>query len=316
MEFINNDEIIGLDCGASKVLVQSAVHDSKQSLISPGKLQQEYFFSDHLNWNKNYIPVHLKIQIQENIDNRLKINDIEKRQGDVIVDTINNILNKFNNNEIGICFPGLKTKEGVSVLVNGPRIPNLLKRLNNVESLYNDSDCCVIGESMSTIGKMKNVKNGIYIGGGTGIADGIILNGKIIDFKMNKNVKRSWELVLPTGDSVESWLSPGGLIKKHNKIYQTNFRTVSDCSRSLDFEKTINQVLKAFSFLIKDRTRYFKNHKRKIEKIVIGQQLGKFLYHDKSGISEMFKKCSNIHISFSKNRETAALGAAWKRKCI
>ena len=315
MEFLNNDEIIGVDCGASKVLVQSCVFDSKKSLISPGLIHQEYFFSDHPDWNNNYHPVQIKNQIQENIENRIRLRNIEKKQGDVIVQTINNIINKFSNIEFGICFPGLKSKEGISVLVNGPRIPNILKRLNNVNSLYNDSDCCVIGEAMSTIGKMKNVKNGVYIGGGTGIADGIILDGKIIDLTVNSVLKKSWELILPTGESVESWLSPGGMIKNHNNKFQTNFKTLSDCSQSVDFEKTINIVLKAFTFLIEDRIKFFKNHKKQIEKIVIGQRLGNFLYNDKSGISELFKKYSDFDISFSKNRETAALGAAWKKQC-
>ena len=31
------------------------------------------------------------------------------------------------------------------------------------------------------LGKMNDIQNGIYIGGGTGIADGILLNGKIIN---------------------------------------------------------------------------------------------------------------------------------------
>ena len=314
MEFLNNDEIIGVDCGASKVLVQSCVFDSKKSLISPGLIHQEYFFSDHPDWNNNYHPVQIKNQIQENIENRIRLRNIEKKQGDVIVQTINNIINKFSNIDFGICFPGLKSKEGISVLVNGPRIPNILKRLNNVNSLYNDSDCCVIGEAMSTIGKMKNVKNGVYIGGGTGIADGIILDGKIIDLTVNSVLKKSWELILPTGESVESWLSPGGMIKNHNNKFQTNFKTLSDCSLSPNFEKTLNETLNAFQFLIKNRIRYFKNQGTKIEKIVIGQRLGNFLYHDQSGISNTFNKCCGIPVSFSSYRETASLGAAWKRK--
>ena len=31
---------------------------------------------------------------------------------------------------------------------------------------------------VSDIGKMNDIRNGIYIGGGTGIADGILLDGK------------------------------------------------------------------------------------------------------------------------------------------
>ena len=66
-------------------------------------------------------------------------------------------------------------------MANGPRIPEF-KKISKVDNIFNDSDCCIIGEWKSTIGKMQNIKNGIYIGGGTGIADGLIYDNKLIDF--------------------------------------------------------------------------------------------------------------------------------------
>ena len=52
------------------------------------------------------------------------------------------------------------------------------------------TECCLIGEWKSSIGKLQNSENAIYIGG-TGIADGIILGNKIVDIRNSKKIKRS-----------------------------------------------------------------------------------------------------------------------------
>ena len=112
-------------------------------------------------------------------------------------------------------------------MANGPRIPEFKKKISNVDNIFNDSDCCIIGEWKSTIGKMQNIKNGIYIGGGTGIADGLICDNKLIDFNEVKILKRSWELKAPGGLSVESMLSPKGIISNYKKLRNSNYTKLS-----------------------------------------------------------------------------------------
>ena len=37
----------GIDCGATKVMVQSSILDDRSNKITPDKFQKEYFYSDH-----------------------------------------------------------------------------------------------------------------------------------------------------------------------------------------------------------------------------------------------------------------------------
>ena len=312
---MNNDLLVGVDCGATKVLIQSAIFDPESNNISPGKIYQEFLYSNHPNWDKNFLPVSLDIQRNEYKIGKISINNSEIIQGNIIIETIQQALSQCQGYQTGLCFPGIKNKNDIVILANGPRIINMVNRLDAVNTIYNDSDCCVMGEWKSTIGKMKNINNGIYIGGGTGIADGLVLNGEMIDFNHNSSPKRSWELTLPSGDSVESWLSPSGIIKKYNLTYNTKYRTLSELSRSNQFFDIVENVLEAFSFLVDNRIKFFQKNNESIEKIVIGQRLGHFLLNGNNRLGKMFMDCTDLNIDFSSDRRTAALGAAWKILC-
>tara|TARA_Y100001970_G_scaffold21798_2_gene24982 strand:- start:721 stop:1668 length:948 start_codon:yes stop_codon:yes gene_type:complete len=315
MESERSDSLIGIDCGASKVLLQSAKINPKKTIISKGKFYKEYLYSSHPEWDPNYQPTPLDVQIKENNNKCILIRKAEKKQGDVIVELLQNVIANNSDSEIGICFPGIKDAYGVTILANGPRIPKLLNRLENVDTLYNDSDCCITGELASNIGKMNDIQNGIYIGGGTGIADGILLNGKIINLNIDENPKKSWELILPHGPTVESLLSPGGILKSYNLKYKTNITTLTELSASQYFEETLHNAITAFHYLIQDRLKFFRRHKQKIEKIVIGQRLGQFLNEQPKNIKNLFQKDNIAPVEFSFQREIAALGAAWKKSC-
>mgnify|MGYP006254081609 FL=1 len=149
----------------------------------------------------------------------ISLTDEEIDQGNVIIETIVSSIKIIEDYKIGLCFPGLKSHEGIVVMANGPRIPNLTHHINPVKNILNDSDCCVIGELKSTIGMMQDTENGIYIGGGTGIADGIILNGEILNITDTVGVPRCWEISVSSNETVETLLSPAGIIKRLSLIH-------------------------------------------------------------------------------------------------
>ena len=310
-----NDYLIGIDCGASKVLLQSAKINSSRTIISKGQYCKEYVYSSHPDWDPSYRPIPLDVQIEENNNKSILISKAERRQGDIIVELLQDIIENISGSQIGICFPGIKDDYGVTILANGPRIPKLLTRLSKVDALYNDSDCCIAGEMVSDIGKMNDIHNGIYIGGGTGIADGILLDGKIINLNTDKSPKKSWELILPQGASVESYLSPGGILKNHNLKYKTKITSLKELASSQYFEETLSKAITAFDYLLKDRLEFFQRQKKEIEKIVIGQRLGQFLNEQPKSIKHLFQKDNIAPVEFSFQREIAALGAAWKGSC-
>ena len=310
-----NEALIGIDCGASKVLIQSAKINPNRTIISKGRYCKEYVYSSHPDWDPNYQPTPIDVQIKENNNQSILIRRAERRQGDIIVALLQDIIANMSGSQIGICFPGIKDDNGVTILANGPRIPELLTKLNKVDTLYNDSDCCITGELVSNIGKMNDIRNGVYIGGGTGIADGILLNGNVINLNNDKSPKKSWELILPQGASVESYLSPGGMLKNHNIKYKTKITSLEELSTSRYFEETLSNAITAFDYLLHDRLEFFKKHKQNIEKIVIGQRLGQFLTEQPKSIKHLFRKDTIAPVEFSFQREIAALGAAWKGSC-
>ena len=308
-----NRQLLGIDCGGTKVLAQSASFDSETGLVSPGEFHLEVNYSDSPNWNPNFIPIHLDLQRQEFSERNIFLTEPEMDQGDVIVETIQNVIFKSESDSIGLCFPGIKNDRGVVIMANGPRIPDLLERIPEIDSLYNDSDCCVVGEWKSTIGKMKNAKNSVYIGGGTGIADGIILNGELIDFNERDDVKRSWELIMENGQSVESCLSPKGMIDQWNFSNKHKVITLDQLSKNENSKLIFNKAIIAFSYLIQNRIQFFRSNNSIIEKIVLGQRLGMFMADSK--LRSMVEAETDIPIDYSTDRRTAALGAAWTKVC-
>ena len=308
-----NRQLLGIDCGGTKVLAQSASFDSETGLVSPGEFHLEVNYSDSPNWNPNFIPIHLDLQRKEFSERNIFLTEPEMDQGDVIVETIQNVIFKSESDSIGLCFPGIKNDRGVVIMANGPRIPDLLERIPEIDSLYNDSDCCVVGEWKSTIGKMKNAKNSVYIGGGTGIADGIILNGELINFNERDDVKRSWELIMENGQSVESCLSPKEMIDQWNFSNKDKVITLDQLSKNENSKLIFNKAIIAFSYLVQNRIQFFRSNNSIIEKIVMGQRLGMFMADSK--LRSMVEAETDIPIDYSTDRRTAALGAAWTKVC-
>ena len=312
---MSDDLLAGIDCGATKVMVQSGTYCSKTSKISPGSIYHELHYSDHPGWNFNFKPIPLKIQKNEYQSSNISLTNEEIDQGNVMIETIVSSIKIIEDYKIGLCFPGLKSHEGIVVMANGPRIPNLTHHINPVKNILNDSDCCVIGELKSTIGMMQDTENGIYIGGGTGIADGIILNGEILNITNTVGVPRCWEISVSSNETVETLLSPAGIIKRYNDQNNTDVKVLADLIHKKGFNRIMDDALGAFLKLVEVRERFFKSQNEEIKDIVIGQRLGKFFNDLGEKYLERFQSGIKIPIKISSDRRTAALGAAISFTC-
>ena len=312
---MSDDLLAGIDCGATKVMVQSGAYCSKTSKISPGSIYHELHYSDHPGWNFNFKPIPLNVQKDEYQSSNISLTDEEIYQGNVIIETIVSSIKIIEDHKIGLCYPGLKNHKGIVVMANGPRIPNLTHQINPVKNILNDSDCCVIGELKSTIGMMQDTRNGIYIGGGTGIADGIILNGEILNLINTVGVPRCWEINVSSNETVETLLSPAGMIRKYNDQNNEKVKVLADLIHKKEFNKIMDDALRAFLKLIKVRERFFKSQNEEVQEIVIGQRLGKFFSDLGEKYLEKFQSSTKIPIKVSSDRRTAALGAAISFAC-
>ena len=312
---MSDDLLAGIDCGATKVMIQSGVYSSTTNKISPGSINHEFYYSDHPDWNSKFIPVPLDTQKSEYQSDNISLSYEEINQGNVIIDTIVSSIKIIEDHKIGLCYPGIKSHKGIVVMANGPRIPNLTHHIHPVKNILNDSDCCVTGELKSTIGMMQDTRNGIYIGGGTGIADGIILNGEILNLINTVGVPRCWEINVSSNETVETLLSPAGMIRKYNDQNNEKVKVLADLVHKKEFNKIMDDALRAFLKLVKVREQFFKSQNEEVQEIVIGQRLGKFFNDLGEKYLEKFQSSTKIPIKVSSDRRTAALGAAISFAC-
>ena len=98
----------------------------------------------------------------------------------------------------GICMPGLKTEDGrgIARMLNGPAIPDYLDRLEerldiSVARLWSDGFASGVGEEVA--GLFRDVQNAYYLGGGTGIAECLKLDGRVRALD-ELELPRAWEL--------------------------------------------------------------------------------------------------------------------------
>ena len=331
-----NKKYLGMDGGASKLLVQSIIIEENSNYASMGDYCQEISYNSFDGWDKSFKPADLKTKKIISKKNKIIIPENEKNQGNIIID----IISKSYHNAIkvigpisgvGLCFPGIKTSDmtGTIVMANGPRIPNFCKKLLErnipINILYDDSDCCVLGELQWQNGSLKNIDRAVYIGGGTGIADGLIINGQVVNFNLDSYLKKSWELILPSGKTVESALSPKFLIENYNMINPKNsVNTLNEIILEADNNnpyaiEIVEHAVIALHFLIENRLKYINEKTGKnCQKIIVGQRLGIALSLKNGRNSFMKNILSKIDVplSISNERKTAALGAAWKSSCF
>ena len=128
---------------------------------------------------------------------------------------------------VGLCWPGLKDDAGAGVLVakNGPRAPRLLAdiaealRAVGVElaaqlpPLMSDGVACGLGERHATTGALRGIDHGWYFGGGTGLAEAALVDGRVQSIDgLGPRWKRAWELVSRSfGVGFEELVSAGGI---------------------------------------------------------------------------------------------------------
>jgi len=328
---------IGIDGGASKILVQEILISNKENLAFYGDYQNEVCYSDFSGWNKHFEPLPIKKQQLFSQKKKIELSEPEKNQGVVIIKAIKYCYDQAKRNlkgisGIGFCFPGVKTKtkRGTLIMKNGPRIPELCNELKSrgipITKIFNDSESCILGELHSGDGKLRNIGNAIYIGGGTGIADGLILNNKILDLSDQNAPLKSWELTLNSGLSVEDCLAPGMITKRFNRLQSNNpiFSLEEVINYAEEGHKIANQLLKsaldALELLVEERQKYiFTKTGESLLKIVIGQRLAIALglRNEKNIFMEKIRTTfgNNLKFSLSSDRRTAALGAAWSKSC-
>jgi len=356
---LKNILLIGIDGGATKVSGWVINYQEQTQLFQLSDINLQKKYSDYPDFNPGYTPVDIKTQLDE-MNKEINLTREEKKQGDVYMktaaDVIIGLLKKFPEKKalIGIGMPGLKTadKRGISAIANGPRMPGysefieLKIRDENltpgapIAHLGSDADYCGLGEEYSADGLFKDVRNAYYLGGGTGVADALKLEGKLIPFDQAKGwIAKAWEMLCDTGLSFERYASASGIQfiysrysnipveeLNNNHIYPPQIleKALSDDKAAVD---TINDVsiyiatliyerittiysgwFGLFSFVNPARELTEKDHKYRgvlLDRIIIGQRLGDLLDDSKqTGLlwSRIIERLSELFSKSNDNR--------------
>lgn len=330
----NTPFIIGLDGGATKV---SGWHVMEtENGFSLGSANSIKIYSDYQSFDSEFTPVDIQTQLNE-IKSTFSLTDGEKQQGQAIIEAfVKTISNLYSGSPliIGIGMPGLKSddKRGIVAMANGPRMPTFcddlemalsevgIKLYSSIRRLGSDADYCGLGEESSNDGLFKSVSNSYYLGGGTGTADALKLNGKLISFDDAKTwLLKSWEMKNIDGIALERFASAGGIQSIYsqysgqsitsintNSIYpkiileraiqkeEAALKTFSDVSLNLAellferIETIYSGWVEHFGLINPNRDPPSSNHpflNTILDRIIIGQRLGVLLETSKgSGI--------------------------------
>lgn len=169
-------------------------------------------------------PVEVGQQIKERNEGAVRLTPEEELQGKQYIastaEAVEEIARQVGPKKlvIGMGMPGLKTPDGrgINAINNGARTPNFLEQLESrlreagldllapIARLGSDADYCGIGEEYATEGRFRRVKNAYYLGGGTGIADAMKLNGELVPFDHTKDwLQKSWQIASSLGPTYE-----------------------------------------------------------------------------------------------------------------
>lgn len=223
--------LIGIDGGATKVSAWEIVYDEKQSIFVLGSANAVKSYLEIDGFIADFKPVELTVQLNERTTAIHPTSD-EKQQAAVYVEACARAIYELSQQTgrqkvlIGIGMPGLKTenKRGIAVVANGPRMVDYADRLEQrlkelgiqtaspIAHLGSDADYCGIGENYAGEGLFRSVSNAYYLGGGTGVADAMKLDGELVTFDNAKEwIAKTWEMKSAEGISLELVTSVSGI---------------------------------------------------------------------------------------------------------
>lgn len=228
-------DLIGIDGGATEVkahliLLEGAPSAPKFRLGDIHAMRKYERVGD-------FAPLPVPEQLKQRDENNIQQSPAEVEQAELYIDAVAQVVKEIVSSPgrsrrvlIGIGFPGLKTADGrgINVILNGPRMPKFLERLEeklramNIEPvkpiarLGSDADYCGIGEQYAEGGAFRDVQNAYYAGCGTGVADAMKLQGKLVTFDAAKEwIQKAWQMMSPLGVTSEKVVSA----KSMNMLY-------------------------------------------------------------------------------------------------
>lgn len=224
--------IIGIDGGATKVSAWNVIYDQKMNTYALGTHNFSRAYNEIPGYVRDFTPVEIGQQLSEKATGNVYCTSEEIQQETVYVEACAQVVEEmhalFSGRPIllGLGMPGLKTADqrGIEVVANGPRMLRYADLLEDrlqrcgielaapLHHIGSDADYCGIGENFAADGSFRTVENAYYLGGGTGVADALKLQGKLVPFDLTKDwLAKTWEMQSEDGISLERYTSVGGM---------------------------------------------------------------------------------------------------------
>ena len=224
--------LIGIDGGATKVNGWQVDHSPEDHSYSLAEQQAGFAYADLPDHIADYEPVSIQTQLSERESGQYNLTEREKIQGDVYIKTAARTIEKLAHEGgdkpvlIGLGMPGLKTVNlrGINAIANGPRMIDYCDKLEAllkqagvrlvapIARMGSDADYCGVGEYYAAEGSLKGAQHVYYLGGGTGAADALLLNGALVPFDHIKPwMAKTWEMKNDLDLSLERYASASGL---------------------------------------------------------------------------------------------------------
>lgn len=256
-----------------------------------------------------FVPVAADVQRLQLDDDRLQIDAIEAQQADAWIETTATVIARVAEQRgvkhvrIGIGMPGIKSADerGIVMINNGPRMPDFLNALTQrlqdtgvelmqpIRRIGDDGAYCGVGEAHAEGGLFRDIQNGYYIGGGTGLAECLLIDGKVVPMSgRHCSIPRAWELICPLGVTYEKLISAASM----NAVYQSMANVPADAEQrfperdAIDGDPVARSWLQMaatlWAHLIAQRLVHFCSEsepKIRFDRVVIGQRAGQ-LFND------------------------------------
>jgi len=257
--------LIGIDGGATEVKSHHIIAQKKdeRTTFSLGKATS----SRKYKFVKDFTPVPIQTQLNERNNNDVKLTPMEIAQSDNYIqatyETVADIIKEtgIKNVLIGMGMPGLKTPDnrGINMIIHGARLPNFLDLLedkiakegitliNPIYKLGSDADYCGIGEEYAEEGLFKDIQNSYYLGGGTGVADAMKLDGELVTFDSAKSwIQKSWQIMSSVGITYEKGISAKSVIALYTNIIRCSQEEIIEKGKFPEIEAKKGDIYASF----------------------------------------------------------------------
>lgn len=203
---------------------------------------------------------------------------------------------------VGFAMPGVKTSDrrGIERLNHAAPCSDFLDRLaeqlpadTHLGPLGSDGELAALGETVPP-GKLVGVRSGYYLGGGTGVSEGLLTDGVA-----GPIAPRAWEL------GWESRLAPSAWNAAFRAEKSRDPRPSLE-EEALRGDPLANQILLQAA---RDMTEFLQLRGLEVERIVLGQRYGRLL---EEPFSRLFPVQSKIELVGSQHRAAPAVGAAMR----